>query len=80
MKHVEAALYECGIPGVVPHRHDNRTIKVPLPRYEVKISESFKLSAGYTGLQLRLGKSFLQLRSGKQKIFVSKFVNTMLLA
>ncbi|KAF8906843.1 ribosome recycling factor domain-containing protein [Gymnopilus junonius] len=32
VKHVEAALYESGIPGVVPHRQDSRTIKVPIPR------------------------------------------------
>ncbi|KAF5318638.1 hypothetical protein D9619_010953 [Psilocybe cf. subviscida] len=31
-KHVEAALYESGIPGVVPHRQDARTIKVPIPK------------------------------------------------
>ncbi|KDR76485.1 hypothetical protein GALMADRAFT_246857 [Galerina marginata CBS 339.88] len=32
VKHVEAALYDSGIPGVVPHRQDGRTIKVPIPK------------------------------------------------
>ncbi|PPQ82525.1 hypothetical protein CVT25_007134 [Psilocybe cyanescens] len=36
IKHVEAALYDSGIPGVVPHRQDNRTIKVPIPKPTVE--------------------------------------------
>ncbi|PPR08296.1 hypothetical protein CVT24_002454 [Panaeolus cyanescens] len=36
VKHVEAALYESGIPGVVPHRQDARTIKIPIPKPTVE--------------------------------------------
>ncbi|KIM36680.1 hypothetical protein M413DRAFT_449023 [Hebeloma cylindrosporum] len=36
IKHVESALYDSGIPGVVPHRQDSRTIKIPMPRPTVQ--------------------------------------------
>jgi len=32
MKLVERALYDSKIPGVVPHRQDDRTIKIPIPK------------------------------------------------
>ncbi|KAF5351122.1 hypothetical protein D9756_008223 [Leucocoprinus leucothites] len=32
MKLVERALYDSKIPGVVPHRQDERTIKIPIPK------------------------------------------------
>jgi hypothetical protein len=32
MKLVEKALYDSKIPGVVPHRQDERTIKIPIPK------------------------------------------------
>lgn len=33
MKLVEKALYDSKIPGVVPHRQDDRTIKIPIPKF-----------------------------------------------
>ena len=33
MKHVERAIYEAKLPNLVPQRHDERTIKIPVPKY-----------------------------------------------
>ncbi|KAJ2936846.1 hypothetical protein H1R20_g265, partial [Candolleomyces eurysporus] len=50
MKHVESALYTCNIPGVVPHKHDPRTVKVPIPKYvDPVIHPSLRESLGSPG-------------------------------
>jgi len=33
MKHIESALYDAKIPGVVPQRQDRQTIKIIIPKY-----------------------------------------------
>jgi hypothetical protein len=43
MKLVEKALYDSKIPGVVPHRQDERTIKVPIPKFVIALSTGYKL-------------------------------------
>ncbi|KAJ7336391.1 ribosome recycling factor domain-containing protein [Mycena albidolilacea] len=36
MKHVEKGLYDAKIPNIVPHKHDSRTIKIPIPKPTVE--------------------------------------------
>ncbi|KAJ7275099.1 ribosome recycling factor domain-containing protein [Mycena rebaudengoi] len=36
MKHVEQGLYNSKLPNIVPQRHDNRTIKIPIPKPTVE--------------------------------------------
>ncbi|KAJ7628584.1 ribosome recycling factor domain-containing protein [Roridomyces roridus] len=36
MKHVEKGLYDSKLPNIVPQRHDNRTIKIPIPKPTVE--------------------------------------------
>ncbi|KAF8156637.1 ribosome recycling factor domain-containing protein [Crassisporium funariophilum] len=54
VKHVEAALYESGIPGVVPHRHDNRTIKVPIPKPTVEARTTLFVAAKRKAEEIRV--------------------------
>jgi len=41
VKEVERAIYDAKIPHVVPQKHDNRTIKIPIPKptVETRIAE-----------------------------------------
>ena len=32
VKEVERGIYDAKIPHVVPQKHDNRTIKIPIPK------------------------------------------------
>jgi ribosome recycling factor len=45
IKHVESALYSSGIPGVVPHRLDNRTIKIPMPKPTIQARQEIFTAA-----------------------------------
>ncbi|KAF9486206.1 ribosome recycling factor [Pholiota conissans] len=54
VKHVEAALYESGIPGVVPHRQDARTIKVPIPRPTVEARKELFAAAKRKAEEIRV--------------------------
>jgi len=45
IKHVESALYSSGIPGVVPHRLDNRTIKIPMPKPTIQARQEIFVAA-----------------------------------
>ncbi|KAJ7800329.1 ribosome recycling factor-domain-containing protein [Mycena olivaceomarginata] len=36
MKHVEKGLYDAKLPNIVPHKHDSRTIKIPIPKPTVE--------------------------------------------
>ncbi|EMD34806.1 hypothetical protein CERSUDRAFT_54801 [Gelatoporia subvermispora B] len=36
LKHVEKALYDAKLPGVVPQKADSRTIKIPIPKPTVE--------------------------------------------
>ncbi|PPQ65997.1 hypothetical protein CVT26_010657 [Gymnopilus dilepis] len=54
VKHVEAALYESGIPGVVPHRQDSRTIKVPLPRPTIEARKEIFAAAKRKAEEIRV--------------------------
>jgi ribosome recycling factor len=38
MKHVEKGLYDAKLPNIVPHKHDSRTIKIPIPKYVVRMN------------------------------------------
>ncbi|KAF8804470.1 ribosome recycling factor [Phlegmacium glaucopus] len=68
IKHIEAALYESGIPGVVPHRVDNRTIKVPIPKPTVEARTKLYASAKRKGEEIRVqirAKHSASLKRGK---------------
>ncbi|EAU85637.2 hypothetical protein CC1G_06350 [Coprinopsis cinerea okayama7 len=54
MKHIESALHTCGIPGVVPHRQDNRTIKVPIPKPTVESRLSLYAAAKKKAEEIRV--------------------------
>ncbi|TFK39292.1 ribosome recycling factor domain-containing protein [Crucibulum laeve] len=45
VKYVEQGLYDSNIPGVVPHKQDNRTIKVPIPKPTVEARNALFTSA-----------------------------------
>jgi len=45
LPHVESALYEAKIPGVVPQRVDARTIRVPIPKPTVETRNSVQTAA-----------------------------------
>ncbi|KAJ7484681.1 ribosome recycling factor domain-containing protein [Mycena latifolia] len=40
MKHVEKGLYDSKLPNIVPQKHDNRTIKIPIPKPTVESNEA----------------------------------------
>ncbi|EKM74663.1 hypothetical protein AGABI1DRAFT_88274 [Agaricus bisporus var. burnettii JB137-S8] len=61
MKLVESALYASKIPGVVPHRHDNRTIKIPIPKPTVEARKEFYAIAKRKAEEIRV-----QLRNQHQ--------------
>ncbi|CAA7263248.1 unnamed protein product [Cyclocybe aegerita] len=54
VKQVEAALYESGIPGVVPHRQDSRTIKVPIPKPTVEARKELFAAAKRKAEEIRV--------------------------
>ncbi|KAF9527620.1 ribosome recycling factor domain-containing protein [Crepidotus variabilis] len=54
IKHVEASLYDCGIPGVVPHRQDNRTIKVPIPKPTIEARKDLFVAAKRKAEEIRV--------------------------
>ncbi|KAF8191190.1 ribosome recycling factor domain-containing protein [Pholiota molesta] len=54
VKHVEAALYASGIPGVVPHRQDARTIKVPIPKPTVEARKELFAAAKRKAEEIRV--------------------------
>ena len=33
MKYVEQAIYDAKLPSITPQKLDNRTIKIPIPKY-----------------------------------------------
>ncbi|TEB29877.1 ribosome recycling factor [Coprinellus micaceus] len=53
MKHVESALYTCNIPGVVPHKHDNQTVKVPIPKPTVEARHALYAAAKKKAEEIR---------------------------
>lgn len=60
MKLVESALYASKIPGVVPHRHDNRTIKIPIPKYVFSLCCLISFIDDVLDLLWRLVKNSMQ--------------------
>ncbi|RXW18950.1 hypothetical protein EST38_g6895 [Candolleomyces aberdarensis] len=67
MKHVESALYTCNIPGVVPHKHDPRTVKVPIPKYvDPVIHSSFTAKKKAEEIRMQVRKQHTtSLKRGK---------------
>ncbi|CCL99793.1 uncharacterized protein FIBRA_01815 [Fibroporia radiculosa] len=57
LKHVEGALYSAKIPGVVPHRSDSRTIKIPIPKATVEARH-----AVYTVAQRKAEEARMRIR------------------
>ncbi|KAF6753705.1 ribosome recycling factor domain-containing protein [Ephemerocybe angulata] len=53
MKHVESALHTCGIPGVVPHKHDAQTIKVSIPKPTVESRHALYTAAKKKAEEIR---------------------------
>ncbi|KXN84484.1 Ribosome-recycling factor [Leucoagaricus sp. SymC.cos] len=61
MKLIEKALYDSKIPGVVPHRQDNRTIKIPIPKPTVDARKEL-----YTGAKRKAEEIRVQIRKHHQ--------------
>ncbi|EDR09261.1 uncharacterized protein LACBIDRAFT_293801 [Laccaria bicolor S238N-H82] len=54
IKHVESALHTCKIPGVVPHRYDDRTIKIPIPKPTVDARHALYAAAKRKAEEMRV--------------------------
>ncbi|TFK21728.1 ribosome recycling factor [Coprinopsis marcescibilis] len=68
MKHVESALYTCDIPGVVPHKQDSLTIKVPIPKPTIEARHDLYNGAKKKAEEIRMQvrkQHTLSLKRGK---------------
>jgi len=54
IKSVEQALYDAKIPGVVPQRQDDRTIKIPIPRPTVEARVTQVMAAQKKAEEMRV--------------------------
>ncbi|KAF8067662.1 ribosome recycling factor domain-containing protein [Lyophyllum atratum] len=54
LKHVEQALYDSKIAGVVPQRQDNRTIKIPMPKPTVEARVALYAAAQRKAEEMRV--------------------------
>ncbi|KAL0578873.1 hypothetical protein V5O48_003106 [Marasmius crinis-equi] len=61
LKHVERAIYEAKLPNIVPQKHDNRTIKVPIPKPTVEARQTLVKAA-----QMQAEDSRVQIRKHHQ--------------
>ncbi|KAK7451056.1 hypothetical protein VKT23_012731 [Stygiomarasmius scandens] len=61
LKHVERAIYEAKLPNITPQKHDNRTLKIPVPKPTVEAR-----TALVTAAQRQAEDSRVQIRKHHQ--------------
>ncbi|THV07066.1 ribosome recycling factor [Dendrothele bispora CBS 962.96] len=61
LKHVERAIYEAKLPNITPQKHDNRTLKIPVPKPTVEARTSL-----VTAAQRQAEDSRMQIRKHHQ--------------
>src|ERR1700732_125699 len=76
MKFVERGLYDAKLPNIIPQKQDNRTIKIPIPKWAlydfIRFSSSL-ISIVLPDPQWRPGMPFPLLPSGLRKTGVYNF-------
>ncbi|KAJ7627647.1 ribosome recycling factor domain-containing protein [Mycena polygramma] len=54
MKHVERGLYDSKLPNIIPQKHDNRTIKIPIPEPTVESNTAMVTAASRKAEDVRV--------------------------